>query len=78
MGTLAQLRDYATNDGEEYWNVGVAHAVEALHGELQSWPTARFLNPSNGEIKVAPLGYLIDSIAEAIDRGETIRLEPSG
>jgi hypothetical protein len=76
MTTLKDLRDYSANDGEEYWIVNLADALNAIHNELNSWPDARLLNPTTGEIKEAPLRHLIGSIAEAITSGHEIRVEP--
>lgn len=75
--TLDGFRDINTDDGEEYWIVDVYHALEATLGELESWPKARLLNRTTGEIFEAPLAHLIGHIAEGIERGNVLGIEPS-
>lgn len=74
--TLEGFRDYNTDDGEEWWIVSTYNALEATLGEMESWPKARVLNPTTGEIFEAPLAFLVDSIAKAIEAGHEIRVEP--
>lgn len=73
---LSGFRDYKTDDGEEYWAVDPAHAIEALYGEMESWPEVRVLNPHNGEILQAPLRHLIGGIVRMLREGHSIRVEP--
>lgn len=72
---LKGFRDYDTDDSEEYWDVKLAHAIEAIMGELSSWPIARLLIPDTGEIKEGSLMYLLDDIATAVSRGGTVTIE---
>lgn len=74
--TLDGFRDHNTDDGEDWWYVGLYHGLEAILGELESWPKARVLNHSTGEISEGPLYVLIDRIAEGVKANHDIRIEP--
>ena len=74
---LSDLRDYNTDDGEPYWKVTPFYALDALHGEMLSWPDARVLNPSTGEIFEAPLRHLLPAVVEGLRAGHKLRIEPA-
>lgn len=77
MSDLSGFRDYKTDDGEEYWTVNVVHALDAIQGELATWPRARLLNSTTGEIFEGPLYVLLDGMVRGIREGSDLRVEPA-
>ena len=75
MSDLSGFKDFNTDDGEDFWFVTFAHTIAALHGEMESWPEARMLNPTTGEIFQARLQHLLPSIVRSLREGHDLRLE---
>ena len=78
MSDLRQMRDYATDDGEEFWDVGPLDALRAVVGEMERWPRVRLMVPDTGEILEGPLGSMLSHVARVLERGKGVRIEPVG
>lgn len=72
---LSGVRDYNTDDGEEYWTIGPLHALEAVVNELNGLPVVRGLNPTTGEIVQGPFAVLLNTFGRWLKDGHDFRVE---
>jgi hypothetical protein len=69
------IRNYSTDDGEEWWDMNVADLIRALATELDASPRCRLLVPATGEIFEAPLLQLVSQMALSVQSGHGFRIE---
>lgn len=71
------LRYHDTDDGQDFWYVGLAGVLEIVAAEIEDQPLAWIANTTTGEIfQGSALPILLDHVVDGIRDGHSFRIEP--